>query len=162
MKMGISAPHAPVSQKDEWLTPPDLIRVLGRFDLDPCAPINRPWNTATLHYTILDDGLKKDWGDRRVFCNPPYSNVDAWLEKCWINGNCEALIYARTDTATWVKYVWERADAIMFLYGRLFFYHVDGTKAKHNCGAPSAIIAYGDNNVEALYASGLKGKVVRL
>jgi len=28
--------------KDEWLTPPYIIKALGEFDLDPCAPINRP------------------------------------------------------------------------------------------------------------------------
>ena len=75
--MGISAPHGPVSQKDEWLTPPELIHSLGVFDLDPCAPFNRPWNTAKRHYTILDDGLKKKVIGR-VWCNPPYSNVDVW------------------------------------------------------------------------------------
>ena len=28
--------------KSEWLTPPEVIAALGEFDLDPCAPINRP------------------------------------------------------------------------------------------------------------------------
>ena len=79
-----------------------------------------------------------------------------------MHGNCIALIYARTDTEPWIKYVWARADAIMFIFGRLYFHHVTGVRAKHNCGGPSAIVAYGENNVEALYASGLKGKVVRL
>ena len=31
--------------KDEWLTPPEIIKSLGEFDLDPCSPINRPWAT---------------------------------------------------------------------------------------------------------------------
>ena len=35
---------------DEWLTPPEIIRALGPFDLDPCAPVNRPWDTANDHY----------------------------------------------------------------------------------------------------------------
>jgi hypothetical protein len=38
--------------KDEWLTPPEIIKSLGEFDLDPCSPINRPWDTAKNHYTI--------------------------------------------------------------------------------------------------------------
>lgn len=29
--------------KDEWLTPPHILRALGPFDLDTCAPVNRPW-----------------------------------------------------------------------------------------------------------------------
>ena len=56
--------------KDEWLTPPELVSALGKFDLDPCSPINRPWDTAKKHYTILDDGLTQPW-DGKVWCNPP-------------------------------------------------------------------------------------------
>ena len=36
--------------KEEWLTPPDLVQLLGPFDLDPCAPVRRPWDTAAKHY----------------------------------------------------------------------------------------------------------------
>jgi hypothetical protein len=25
-------------QKDEWLTPPEILKALGRFELDLCAP----------------------------------------------------------------------------------------------------------------------------
>lgn len=32
--------------KGELLTPPELIKSLGEFGLDPCSPINRPWDTA--------------------------------------------------------------------------------------------------------------------
>jgi hypothetical protein len=44
---------------DEWLTPPEIIKSLGVFDLDPCSSIIRPWNTAIKHYNINDDGLNK-------------------------------------------------------------------------------------------------------
>jgi len=27
---------------------------MGKFDLDPCSPIKRPWDTAKKHYTELD------------------------------------------------------------------------------------------------------------
>lgn len=52
--------------KDEWLTPPEITRALGSFDLDPCSPINRPWPTAEKHLTILDDGLSREWFGRSV------------------------------------------------------------------------------------------------
>lgn len=32
--------------KEDWLTPPEIIQKLGEFDLDPCVPDNRPWDTA--------------------------------------------------------------------------------------------------------------------
>lgn len=78
-------------QKDEWLTPPHIMAALGEFDLDPCAPINRPWPTATTHFTVVDDGLNSDW-EGRVFCNPPYGReTQKWLNKCAEHGNCIAL-----------------------------------------------------------------------
>lgn len=46
---------------DEWLTPQNILNALGPFDLDPCAPINRPWDMAARHYTVADDGLSKPW-----------------------------------------------------------------------------------------------------
>lgn len=46
---------------DEWLTPPELIRSLGGFDLDVCSPVDRPWATAAHHYTKLEDGLNSFW-----------------------------------------------------------------------------------------------------
>ncbi|MFB5758983.1 DNA N-6-adenine-methyltransferase [Paenibacillus medicaginis] len=62
--------------KDEWLTPPEIIKGLGEFDLDPCVPINRPWDTAKNHYTIEDNGLKKKWFGK-VWMNPPYGEETA-------------------------------------------------------------------------------------
>lgn len=67
-------------QKDEWLTPPHILEALGRFDLDPCAPINRPWPTADKHYTVNDKGLTQRW-EGRVFCNPPIRYADEVLAR---------------------------------------------------------------------------------
>ena len=50
---------------DEWLTPPAIIAALGPFDLDPCSPIHRPWDTAKRHFTRLDDGLSMPWSEER-------------------------------------------------------------------------------------------------
>lgn len=67
--MGLSA-HQKNGGHDEWLTPPEILRALGEFDLDPCAPVVRPWETAARHYTVQDDGLALPW-EGRVWCNPP-------------------------------------------------------------------------------------------
>ena len=45
--------------KYEWLTPKHITDALGEFDLDPCAPIVRPWETAWNHFTIEDDGKEE-------------------------------------------------------------------------------------------------------
>lgn len=44
--MAIGSHHSARSQTDEWLTPPEILGELGPFDLDPCAPLTRPWGTA--------------------------------------------------------------------------------------------------------------------
>lgn len=141
---------------DEWLTPPEIIKALGPFDLDPCSPIVRPWNTARVHYTKEDDGLSLDWKGR-VFLNPPYGNETfKWVIKMADHGNGIVLIFARTETHGFHRDVWQRADAIFFFDGRLSFHHVDGTKGGA-ANAPSVLVAYGLNNVEAIRNSGLPG-----
>ena len=160
--VGMGGHHSASAGKDEWLTPPELIAALGSFDLDPCSPINRPWATAANHFTILDNGLRREWAGR-VWCNPPYGReTGKWLARCADHGNATALIFARTETQDWVEHVWKRAHSILFLWGRLYFYHVDGTRASANSGAPSALIAYDEANTLALENSKLAGRVIRL
>lgn len=147
--------------KDEWLTPPEIIKALGEFDLDPCSPVNRPWDTAKNHFNINDNGLMMDWGGR-VWCNPPYGKyTEMFLEKAVMHGNCIALTFARTETKMFFKYVWDRADAVLFIKGRLSFYHVTGEKGG-SAGAPSVLIAYGKENAEVLRGCGIKGKYIQL
>lgn len=147
--------------KDEWLTPPNIIKSLGEFDLDPCSPINRPWATAKNHYTIEDDGLRKPWFGR-VWCNPPYGNqTRLWLKKCVEHGNCIVLTFARTETKMFFEHIWNAADAILFFRGRIKFFHVTGEQGD-SAGAPSVLIAYGNKNAEALKHSALDGKFIQL
>jgi hypothetical protein len=135
--------------KDEWLTPPEIIRALGEFDLDPCAPIVRPWEMARKHYTVEDNGLLQPW-DGRVWCNPPYGNhTFDWMKKLADHGNGIALIFARTETKGFFQQIWQRADAVFFIKGRLAFCHVNGSRG-NTANAPSCLVAYGAGNVEAL------------
>ncbi|GJN60462.1 DNA N-6-adenine-methyltransferase [Elizabethkingia anophelis] len=147
--------------KDEWLTPPEIIKALGSFDLDPCSPVNRPWPTANNHFTIEDDGLSQGWNGR-VWCNPPYGDVaKLWLNKCANHGNAIALTFARTETKMFFDHVWNKADAVLFIKGRLKFYHVNGVKGD-SAGAPSVLIAYGKENVRILENCGIHGKFINL
>lgn len=146
----------------EWLTPPDILKVLGRFDLDPCSPVKRPWPTAARHLTIKDDGLALPWKGR-VWLNPPYDKtLGLWMKKMGRHHNGIALIFARTETSVFHDHVWNRADALFFLRGRLRFFRTDGSQSRESSGGPSVLISYGQNNVEALRSSGLRGKLVVL
>ncbi|MEW6306466.1 MAG: DNA N-6-adenine-methyltransferase [Verrucomicrobiota bacterium] len=146
--------------KDEWLTPPEILAALGEFELDPCAPIIRPWPMARRHFTRLDDGLAQRWHGR-VWCNPPYgAELPKWLGRLAAHGNGIALVFARTETRAFFDHVWPKADALLFIKGRLSFYNVDGTKSG-SAGAPSVLIAYGADNAPCLESSGIAGHFLR-
>lgn len=147
--------------KVEWLTPPNLVKKLGEFDLDPCCPINAPFHHAKTNYTTNDDGLSQKWNGR-VYLNPPYGKgMDLWLEKLKIHGNGIALIFARTETKCFFQHIWHDADALLFVKGRIKFYHVSGEQAGSS-GAPSVFIAYGKDNAEALKNSKIEGRFLAL
>lgn len=153
------APHH--GETNVWLTPPHLLKALGEFDLDPCHISNRPWDTAKKHYTAEDNGMSQKW-EGRVFCNPPYGpETGKWLYKLWQHGNGIALVFARTETKAFQETVWGKADAILFIFGRLKFHRPDGSQGE-SAGAPSVLIAYGDNNVETLRTCGIPGEFIDL
>ena len=150
---------------DEWLTPPSITQALSTFDLDPCQPIKPPFVHALKGYNELSDGLTKEW-QGRIWCNPPYGRETfKWLDKLATHNNGIALIFSRTETIGFHKQIWDRADAVFFFKGRLKFYHVDGTEGG-TANAPSCLVAYGSNNVEAIEKAcnrgDLKGKLVKL
>jgi hypothetical protein len=289
---------------DIWLTPPDLLRRLGSFDLDPCAaPPPRPWPTAARHIALPDDGLSAVWAvwrtlegkvclcpchlsaspstvtdarqrldgsaaalsadsggqstptatglrprrasltgvpgvgpapestppsrcendgqipprlsrsatrgtgtaelplagsgvetaarvteasnsgaprlcpdcstwlcpdcstcsldsKPRVFLNPPYSDVGRWLGRLSAHGQGTALIFARTETALFTRYVWQKATAALFLTGRITFCRPSGRPGKGNSGAPSVLVAYGQADAGMLRDSGIPGAFV--
>lgn len=161
MGKGIGGHQRPFEGKnDEWLTPPEIVKALGPFDLDPCSPVHRPWDTARVHYSTRDNGLAQKWAGR-VWLNPPYGpHTKDWMEKLAEHGDGIALVFARTETEAFFSHGWKRADALLFLRGRLHFHYVDGTRAAHNGGAPSVLLAFGKQNVEALRTCGLAGAFV--
>ena len=161
-RSGIGGHQSARMKSDEWLTPPQIVQALGPFDLDPCSPINRPWPTASTHYTAEDDGLSKPWFGR-VWMNPPYGAEAAqWLKRLAEHGNGIALIFARTETAMFFDHVWPHASALLFIKGRLHFHYVDGRRAEANSGAPSVLIAYGEKNASDLGREPVAGAYIRL
>jgi hypothetical protein len=145
----------------EWLTPPELVTALGKFDLDPCTPINPPFVHAPVNFTIVENGLEKDWFGR-VFLNPPYGKgMELWMEKLKLHGDGIALIFARTETKMFFNHIWDNAHAILFVKGRIKFYNLEG-KLTGTPGAPSVFIAYGEENAVKLEKSGIEGKFIRL
>ena len=151
-----------VAGTDVWLTPPWLMALLGEFDLNPCSPLDRPWDTARKHYTIADDGLVCEW-EGRVWCNPPYGRgMEIWLNRLASHPSGGlALIFARTETKAFFNEVWDKTDALLFFKGRLKFHTPDGQEAQA-AQSPSVLIAYGKAEVGVLRSVEHLGKLVIL
>lgn len=158
-KKGIGGHQKTVGDTQIWLTPPEIITSLGVFDLDPCSPINRPWDTALHHYTELDDGLAKEWFGR-VWHNPPYDRnvISKWLEKMANHANGITLMFARTETEYFQNFVFPYAESILFLRSRLTFHDQFGVKAKANGGAPSVLVSYSEFDSLMIDQSGIQGR----
>lgn len=144
-----------------WLTPLEIVRCLGLFDLDPCTPVDMPWSTANERYTPIQDGLKQPWFGR-VFCNPPYGKEgEPFIKKMKEHGNGILLIFNRAETNTFFNHIWDDADAIFFKKGRIHFCNEYGIPVGQP-GSGSVFVAYGKENVKALQNSGLEGKLIIL
>ena len=145
---------------DEWYTPPEIIRALGGFDLDPCAA--HGWPTARNHIYKEDDGLSREWTGR-VWLNPPYTRklIEPFIRRMTEHGDGVALIFNRMDIALWHDVIFPTADAMLILRGRLRFYRPDGTQGDA-AGCGSVLVAWGAHNAEVLESCGLAGMYIKL
>lgn len=165
-RAGIGSHQSTTPDTTTWLTPPEIITALGgadSFDLDPCTIADRPWPTARRHIALPEDGLDAEWKGR-VWLNPPYTTGETgrWLRRLADHGRGTALIFSRTETDAFHAHVWRRASGILFLRGRLHFHYGNGTRAQANAGAPSVLVAYGDDDASRLELCDIPGHWVSL
>jgi phage N-6-adenine-methyltransferase len=131
------------SRSEEWPTPRQLFSELDRefrFTLDPCA--TRENAKCKTYLTKREDGLLRDWGKHRVFCNPPYGRAMwSWARKCFESSRSGALVvllaHARTDTRWFHDWVYGKSDELRFVRGRLKF-----GDAMQSAPFPSLIAVY--------------------
>ena len=105
---------------DNWATPSYLLKQIehkfGKIDFDPCPLLSNDRNSL----------INCDWNGN-IFINPPYSNVENFLDKGLLElkkGNATRLIYLiipRTSTKYWNNYVMKYASIIYFIDYRLKF-----------------------------------------
>lgn len=152
-----------IGENDEWLTPRYILDSLGVFDLDPCSPMHRPFDTAKNHYTIGEDGLIKEWFGR-VWVNPPFNRYERphWMRRMSEYGNGIMLIPAACETRAFKQYVFGKCHGILMLSKRPKFLNVKGEEAKGSAGGTICLIAYGEINLEVLKNSGLGATLVQV
>lgn len=136
------------SKSDEWATPQsffDEVNAEFQFDLDVCATDEN--HKCEKYFTMSDDGLSQNWGGARVWCNPPYSEIDKWVAKAFYetkqdNTLVVMLIPSRTDTKYFHNYIYNRTE-IRFVKGRLKF--GDG---KNSAPFPSMLVIFRGAKIE--------------
>lgn len=122
--------------KDYWATPQWVVDGLSKFcadqeftthqkaTLDVCASeVN---SKCSIYIDEEMDTLATDWGtDELCWLNPPYSNVQPFLEKAvseTVNGNTTIALLKNDSSTKWFEYAVNHAVAVMFITrGRVGF-----------------------------------------
>lgn len=134
---------------DTWLTPPALIKALGKFDLDPACPDVMPWRTARKMLTKADDGLATPWKKgARVWMNPPYKNPRPWCKKFADHGNGICPLNGRSIETAATRYVLDRAKVMLIPAIRLKFCNEAGVP--QGSWFPNLLIGLGPFDLIAL------------
>ena len=134
------------SEKQTWETPLDFFSKLDQlfsFTLDACASSDNA--KVGNYYTVEQNALIKDW-QGVVWCNPPYGREQikfiekAYQESVKHGSVVVCLIPARPDTKVWQDLIFNHADQVCFIKGRLKF-----GNSKDAAPFPSALIVFGDS-----------------
>jgi phage N-6-adenine-methyltransferase len=116
------------NSSDEYATPRWVVKKINKgtngVDLDPCSGAEKI-PIADERYTIEDDGLANPWFGT-VYCNPPYSGPDKWVDKGISESSkddVELIIFlVKGDSSTnWWHDLYEHASFVCFIDQRLSF-----------------------------------------
>ena len=122
--------RGPRTDIDDRATTLDVFEPLHRrfaFTIDVAAAAHN--TKLDRYYTVDDDGLAQDWAGERVWCNPPYSNIEPWCAKAW-ESRAELVVMLlpanRTEQGWWQRHIEPRRDRpggprVEFLPGRIRF-----------------------------------------
>jgi hypothetical protein len=147
-------------RNDRWLTPLDIVRALGTFDLDPCAAPGHPTALETWTPEDVGDGLSMPWHGR-VWLNPPYGRTQRqWVERLVEHGSGVALLPIGTGTKLWQDVIFPNVTAIHFWRHRISFLREDADEAMTS-PTESAILAFSEADADALEQSNLPGHLIR-
>lgn len=137
---------------DERITPGWLFEQLHAehgFDLDVAA--NAENAKLPAFFDLESDGLAQSWAGRRVWCNPPYSALAAWVAKAEAEAKRGALVVMllpanRTEQRWWQNHVEPHRDrpgsgvTVRFLPRRINF-GVPGNEAgRFNSSTPFGLV----------------------
>ena len=160
----VSAWEPNIGASDEWYTPRYIFDALGTdFDMDVAGASQGMDYVPTNHrITLPQDGLTEIWNGF-VWMNPPFGGRNGlvpWLDRFFRHGNGIALTPDRTS-APWWQDANRRADATLFIAGKVKFLRPDGSEGK-SPGSGTTLFAAGQRAAEALRRAEVNGLGVKM
>lgn len=142
-----------MNTNDHLETPDYIWKALGPFDLDPCAGPDT--NIGKLNYRIScgENGLLLPWKGF-VFCNPPFSEKQLWIDKMIEYGNGILLLPER-GSAPWFGPV-AKAAGKYFVTGKKI--NFIGGPSSNNVG--SVLFLFGCEAINRICSASLPGHLV--
>lgn len=143
------------SKTDLWGTPQELFDALDyvfNFTLDPCATSENA--KCRRFFTKKENGLEQDWGEHRVWMNPPYGRqLPLWMKKAYEASLGGALVVclvpARTETDWWFDYALK--GTVRYFHGRLAFDGATKSGKPESATFPSALVIFWPAAVEQYF-----------
>jgi hypothetical protein len=137
-------------KNDTLQTPPWVYTELGHIDLDPCAGVQL---IADVNYR--KNGLEFPWKGF-VFCNPPFSQKELWIEKMIKHGNGILLLPER-GSAPWFGPLAQACTAYFVMGKKINFI---GGSSSNNVG--TVLFLFGEEAVSRIRKSSLPGHLCRV
>lgn len=139
----------PEDDPNSRYTPRALIHALHRefrFTVDAASALDAPSSQVIGRFwSRIENGLEQDWRGERVWCNPPFDDLETWIRKAWaaMAAGCRLVVMLipanRTEQPFWQELVEKWRDgkfpedgrspapgvalATRFLPGRVQFGH---------------------------------------
>lgn len=146
-----------IGASDEWYTPRYIFDALGEtFDLDVANAAVGGANVPC-RASIGADSLAREWSGF-IWMNAPFGGRNGlvpWLDKFFDHGNGIALTPDRTS-APWWQDANRRADAALFIAGKVRFERPDGSVGK-SPSSGTTLFASGPRAVLALHRAQIAG-----
>lgn len=107
----------------------------GPFSLDVAADADN--TLCKKYYTKEDNALEQSWlrTPGRSWCNPPYSNIQPWVEKAADEaryGSIVVMLIPSFNGELYHQTTFEEAYMITHIVGRVPFVNREGTEVKGN------------------------------
>lgn len=140
-------------KNDNLHTPTWIWRSLGIIDLDPCAAISITIGVHNYRIDAGKNGLELPWHGF-VFCNPPFSQKQLWIDKMVSHG-LGILLLPERGSAPWFGSLAQNAGNYFVMGKKINFI---GGLSSNNVG--SCLFLFGDEAKNRILASGLPGHLV--